>query len=92
VALCSTLSDVTGHRQIGFDAVAVFLAATPTRLLSIAVEDVLGVKDQPNVPGTINEHPNWRRRWPVRLDELRDDQRLARIAATLSRAGRGSSA
>jgi 4-alpha-glucanotransferase len=90
VALCSTLSDVTGHLQIGFDAVPAFLAAAPTRLLSIGIEDVLEVKDQPNVPGTVTEHPNWRRRWPLRLDELRTDQRLARIAATLSRAGRGA--
>jgi 4-alpha-glucanotransferase len=92
VALCSTLSAVTGHRQIGFDAVAAFLADTPTRLLSIGIEDVLELKDQPNVPGTLTEHPNWRRRWPIRLDELRTDQRLARIAEMLSRAGRGASA
>jgi 4-alpha-glucanotransferase len=59
--------------------------------MSVAVEDVLEVKDQPNVPGTVTEHPNWRRRWPLQLDELRSDQRLARLAATLSRAGRGAS-
>ena len=70
--------------------VAAFLGATPTRLVSIAIEDVLALEDQVNVPGTVTEHPNWRRRWPVLLEELPSDQRLRDIAATLSRAGRGS--
>ena len=30
----------------------------------IPVEDVLGLREQPNLPGTIDEHPNWRRRMP----------------------------
>jgi 4-alpha-glucanotransferase len=75
---------------IDFDAIVSFLAATPTRLVSIALEDVLGVADQINVPGTVSEHPNWRRRLPVPVEELSGDQRLRRIAATLARASRGS--
>jgi 4-alpha-glucanotransferase len=91
VTFCAALAAATGHRDITFEAVAAFLAATPTRLVSIAVEDVLGLEDQVNVPGTVNEYPNWRRRWPVLLEELASDQRLARIAGMFSRAGRGSS-
>jgi 4-alpha-glucanotransferase len=26
------------------------------------LEDLLGLAEQPNLPGTIDEHPNWRRR------------------------------
>jgi 4-alpha-glucanotransferase len=81
-----------GGRSIGFDDVVSFLAATPARLVSIALEDVLGVADQINVPGTVNEQPNWRRRLPVPLEELGGDQRLRRIATALARAGRGSAA
>jgi 4-alpha-glucanotransferase len=88
---CAAIAAATGHHDITFEAVAAFLAATPTRLVSVAVEDVLGLEDQVNVPGTVSEHPNWRRRWPVLLEELASDQRLTRIAATFSRAGRGSS-
>jgi 4-alpha-glucanotransferase len=90
VTLCAALSAATGHQQITFEAVAAFLAATPSRLVSIAIEDVLAVEDQVNVPGTVTQHPNWRRRWPVMLEVLSSDQRLRRIAATFARAGRGA--
>jgi 4-alpha-glucanotransferase len=84
------LTAALGSQQPGFDDVVAFLAATPTRLVSVAVEDILALEDQVNVPGTVSEHPNWRRRWPVLLEEFAADQRLMRIAATFSRAGRGS--
>lgn len=50
--------------------VLAFLARTPSRLLAVALDDLLAVVDQPNVPGTIHEHPNWRRRLPVALADL----------------------
>jgi 4-alpha-glucanotransferase len=81
---------VGGGAAIDFDDIVAFLAATPTRLVCVALEDILGVIDQTNVPATVNEHPNWRRRLAVPLEELADDQRLRRVAATLARAGRGS--
>ena len=49
---------------------AAFLARTRSRLLAISLEDLLGVIDQPNIPGTVNEHPNWRRRLPLALDGI----------------------
>ena len=62
-------------RQNGIDdndfyAVAAFLSRTKSRLLAISLEDLLGVIDQPNIPGTIDEHPNWRQRLPLRIDEI----------------------
>jgi 4-alpha-glucanotransferase len=47
-----------------------FLSRTPSRLLAVSLEDLLGVVDQPNIPGTIDEHPNWRQRLPVALDKI----------------------
>lgn len=52
-----------------------FLARTPSKLQSIQFEDLLGVAEQMNMPGTIDEHPNWRRKLPAALPEL-----LQRIA------------
>jgi 4-alpha-glucanotransferase len=31
-------------------------------LALVPIEDVLGLADQPNLPGTTDQHPNWRRR------------------------------
>jgi 4-alpha-glucanotransferase len=50
--------------------VAKFLARTKSRLMAISLEDLLGVADQPNIPGTIDEHPNWRQRLPVALEDI----------------------
>ena len=44
------------------DAAIGFTARSPAPLALIPIEDVLGLAEQPNVPGTIDEHPNWRRR------------------------------
>jgi 4-alpha-glucanotransferase len=71
-----------------FSAVAAYLARTPSRLLVVAMEDVIGMLDQPNVPGTVHEHPNWRRRLPVALEDIADDKRLAVLAEIMTAAGR----
>jgi 4-alpha-glucanotransferase len=44
------------------DAAFKEIAATPCPLKLLPIEDFLGEKEQPNIPGTIDEHPNWRRR------------------------------
>jgi 4-alpha-glucanotransferase len=44
------------------DAAIGFTARSPGPLALIPIEDILGLAEQPNVPGTIDEHPNWRRR------------------------------
>jgi 4-alpha-glucanotransferase len=59
-----------GLERYDLYAVASFLARTKSRLLAISLEDLLGVVDQPNIPGTVNEHPNWRRRLPVAIEEM----------------------
>jgi 4-alpha-glucanotransferase len=51
-------------------SVASFLARTRSRLMAMSLEDLLGMTEQPNIPGTVDEHPNWRRRVPVLLESL----------------------
>jgi 4-alpha-glucanotransferase len=60
-----------------------FLAATPSRLVAIAPYDVIGEVRQPNLPGTVDEYPNWRIPLPVSLSDLFDDPRVRRIVALL---------
>ncbi|OWW22388.1 hypothetical protein AYR66_25720 [Noviherbaspirillum denitrificans] len=31
----------------------------------LPVEDALALTEQPNLPGTVDTHPNWRRRLPL---------------------------
>lgn len=38
--------------------------------MALQIEDILGAKEQPNLPGTIAEHPNWCRRVPVTAQSL----------------------
>jgi 4-alpha-glucanotransferase len=67
------LTDVLRHHGIDrhdLNAVVGFLARTRSRLLAISLEDLLGVIDQPNIPGTVDEHPNWRQRLPLAIDEI----------------------
>src|SRR5258707_14234492 len=59
-----------GIERHDLNAVVNFLSRTKSRLLAISLEDLLGVIDQPNIPGTVNEHPNWRQRLPIALDEI----------------------
>ena len=85
------LSDVLRHHAIDdhdLYAVAGFLARTKSRLLAISLEDLLGVIDQPNIPGTVNEHPNWRQRLPLTIDAMAaaiDVAALKRATAMRSR-------
>lgn len=71
-----------------FVAIAGFLGATPSRLVAIAMEDVLGVRDQANLPATVDEHPNWRQRLPVTLEEWASTPMLRAIAEAMERSGR----
>jgi 4-alpha-glucanotransferase len=41
-----------------------FVARSKAALMLSPLEDVLGLDEQPNLPGTVDEHPNWRRRMP----------------------------
>jgi len=42
-----------------------FMASGPQPLALVPMEDILALTEQPNVPGTIDSHPNWRRRLPT---------------------------
>lgn len=69
-------------------AIARFLARTPSRLVAIALDDILGALEQINIPGTFEEHPNWRRRLPVPLEQLDHNESLNAVADAFEQAGR----
>jgi 4-alpha-glucanotransferase len=66
-------------------AIHVYLARTPAELAVAQLEDVVGMLDQTNLPGTTTEHPNWCRKLVLSLEELRRDARFDDLAAALRR-------
>jgi 4-alpha-glucanotransferase len=74
-----------------FAAVARFLAQARSRLFVAPVEDLLGVRDQVNLPGTIDVHPNWRQRLPVALEDWAGHEGVRAVAAVMRTAGRSVS-
>lgn len=65
-------------------AIHVHLARSRARLALVQAEDMLGQPDQANQPGTIDEHPNWRRRLSLALESWRDDPRCTALAAAMT--------
>ena len=71
-------------------ALHAFLTRTPSRFVVAALNDAVGDLRQPNLPGTIDEYPNWRlpvsdaSGRPMLLDELLADPRVERLAADLA--------
>lgn len=63
------------------DAALSHVGATACRLALAPMEDLLGLREQPNLPGTIDEHPNWRRRLPEGAHRLGDEGPRARLDA-----------
>jgi 4-alpha-glucanotransferase len=68
------------------DAAVAYVAASACPLAIVAIEDLLGLEEQPNRPGTIDEHPNWRRRLPAAADDLFHTPAVAARIALLRRA------
>lgn len=52
------------------DAAVKFMAETPCAMALLPLEDALALPEQPNLPGTIDQHPNWRRRYPGEAETL----------------------
>jgi len=61
-----------------------FLARTPCRFVTASLYDVLGELNQPNLPGTTDQYPNWRMPLTASLEEIESDPRVRRIAKVLS--------
>jgi len=67
------------------DAVHAYVAAAPSRVMMLQLEDVLGVREQANLPGTTEEHPNWRRKLPAALEDMTASPAIDSLAGTLGR-------
>ncbi|WP_260590745.1 malto-oligosyltrehalose synthase [Variovorax sp. DXTD-1] len=64
-------------------AVHAFLAAAPSALMVFQLEDVAGEVDQANMPGTVDTHPNWRRKLAATVEALAASDAMRGLAGHL---------
>lgn len=63
-----------------------FVGATPAPLVIIPLEDALAQMEQPNLPNTIDSHPNWRRRLPENTADMLSERATSDRLAALNQA------
>jgi len=51
-------------------ALHAYIARSPARILLVQIDDLMREVEQINLPGTVFERPNWRRRLSMRVDQL----------------------
>lgn len=61
-----------------------YLASTPSKLMVTQLEDVAGVAEQSNLPGTTTQYPNWRRKLPIALEQFPDAEGFTRLTQALA--------
>ncbi|MBA5865084.1 MAG: 4-alpha-glucanotransferase [Nitrospira sp. CR1.3] len=64
-------------------AIHVYLARSSSAVVLANLEDGLEELSQTNLPGTIDAHPNWSRKYAVSVDAVLGDERLRDLGAVL---------
>lgn len=64
-------------------AIHVYLSRTPSWIVLVSFEDLLGEVAQPNLPGTVDSYPNWSLKASLTLEGLYRDPRPGRLAEAL---------
>ncbi len=67
------------------DAAAAHLGTAACDLALLPLEDALALPEQPNFPNTVDEHPNWRRRFAAPVETMLDTPRIAARLRLLAR-------
>ena len=63
-----------------------YLAQSQAALMEVRLEEIFGVAEQQNLPGTQTENPNWRVKFPLTLEQMEESPEPARLAARLNKA------
>ncbi|MEM9433805.1 MAG: 4-alpha-glucanotransferase [Pseudomonadota bacterium] len=88
--LSPAAEDSTGDLDPFEASVITALARGAPSLVCIQLDDICGQTEAQNLPGTIDAHPNWRRRYDIAIEELGKCSRLSSIGTVMARHGRGS--
>jgi 4-alpha-glucanotransferase len=66
------------------------LARSNCEMVAVQLDDIAGQLDQQNLPGTVHEHPNWRRQAPLSVGDIATSVPLAALGAEMAAAGRAN--
>ena len=55
------------------------LARSAAAMVSVQMDDIFGEVEAQNIPGTIDEHPNWKRRCAVPVESLAEDDNFNEV-------------
>ena len=81
-------SGLLGHEDVDSETRSValrgYLARAASTLAAVQLEDLMDELEQPNLPGTVTEHPNWQRRYRRPVDTLTVEPLAARILAVMA--------
>jgi len=61
-----------------------YLARSEAMLMMVQLEDLFGQKDQVNVPGTVDQYPNWRCKLRLNIEDWLDQGNLAIYARAIT--------
>lgn len=61
-----------------------YLARTPASILLVQLDDLMQENEQINLPGTVDERPNWRRRLPMRVQDVPSTPVMKALASVLA--------
>ncbi|NQZ83045.1 MAG: 4-alpha-glucanotransferase [Colwellia sp.] len=64
-------------------AVQKYMAQAPSHIQLIPLEDALEVVEQVNIPGTIDQHPNWRQKLPIAMEDFWHQSSVTAIASAM---------
>jgi 4-alpha-glucanotransferase len=67
-------------------ALHLYLARSSTALVALQIEDLLGMTDPVNVPGTSGEYPNWQRKITATIEDMAGRSDLKAWLAEINRA------
>jgi 4-alpha-glucanotransferase len=60
-----------------------YMAKAPSHIQLIPLEDALELIEQVNIPGTIDQHPNWRQKLPITMENFWQQDSVTAIASAM---------
>jgi len=61
-----------------------YIAQSPAKLVLVQIDDIIGERDQINLPGTFMQYANWRRKLAMSVEAIAADDRFKHLGVALA--------